>query len=44
MRTKLLTNHLNEGLQSTDSLRSESNPAVDIGSIEVLVQRSVETL
>jgi hypothetical protein len=27
-----------------DSLRSESNPAVDIGPIEVLVERSVETL
>jgi hypothetical protein len=44
MRMKLLTNHLNYGLQSIDSLRSESNPAVDIGSVEVLMQRCVEAL
>jgi hypothetical protein len=44
MRTKLLTNHLNKGLQSIDPLRSKSNPAIDIGSVKVLMQRSVETL
>jgi hypothetical protein len=44
MWTELLTNNCNECLKSIDSLWFEGNPTVNIGSVEILVQRCVETL
>jgi hypothetical protein len=34
---ELLTHYLNKTLKTTDPLRSKSNPAVDICSIEILL-------
>jgi hypothetical protein len=44
MMVELLANNCNKSLQLTNPLWSESDPTINISSVEVLLQRCVEAL